>query len=89
MKVCKIRLLRHKYNITTAELGRVCGYAPQSVSRLELLNETMTENARRRLLKGFYDIAHRRQASALDLLDDITTHEGSLFDSVEESEYEL
>lgn len=89
MQVKKMRLLRHKHNITRPELGRVCGLSPQRISEIELGVESMTRTTEIKLRRAFHEIASQRRTSLHELLDDLSRHEDSLLDAVEESEYEL
>ena len=89
MQVRKMRLLRHKYGISNPDLSRICGLSPQRVSEIELSGAELAPGPKRKLLHAFHTIAEQRQASAMALCDDLSRHENSLFDTVEESDYEL
>lgn len=89
MKVRKMRLLRHKYGITNPDLSRICGLSPQRISEIELGGEDLAPGPKQKLLYAFHTIAEQRQANVLALCDDLSRHEKSLFDTVEESAYEL
>lgn len=89
MQVKKMRLLRHKHNITRPELGRACGLSPQRISEIELSVEKPTPATEEKLLQAFYVVAGQRKDRLLSLTGDLERHGGSLFDAVEEAGYEL
>ncbi len=89
MQVRKMRLLRHKHNITRPELGRACGLSPQRISEIELGVERLAPSTEEKLWHAFYAVAEQRKANVLSLTGDLTRHGGSLFDAVEEAGYEL
>ena len=89
MQVKKMRLLRHKHNITRPELGRACGLSPQRISEIELSVEKPTPSTEEKLRQAFYAVAAQREEKLLSLTGDLARHEGALFDAVEEAGYEL
>ena len=44
MQVRKMRLLRHKHQITRPELGRACALSPQRISEIELSYQRINED---------------------------------------------
>lgn len=89
MQVRKMRLLRHKHNITRPELGRACGLSPQRISEIELSMTGLAPETEEKLRRGFESVARRREDALYSLRGDLARHGESLFEPVEESGYEL
>ena len=89
MQVRKMRLLRHKHQITRPELGRACALSPQRISEIELSVTGLAPETEEKLRRGFDFVAQRREEALRSLRGDLARHGESLFEPVEETGYEL
>ncbi len=89
MKVRKMRLLRHKYHISLAELSDACGVSKQRLSEIELDKTSVSTVAARMIADGFSVVEKRRRDNLKALSKDFRRHKNALLESVEEHGYEL
>ena len=89
MQVRKMRLLHHKHGITRPELGRACAISPQRISEIELSETGLTPETEEKLRRGFESVARWREDALHSLRGDLARYGESLFEPVEEVDYEL
>ena len=90
MKVRKMRLFRIKHGISRHALGNICGVSPQRISIIETdVNPVLKHSTKESIIKAFEEIIEARNARQNCLRDDFERHRNSLFESVEENDYEL
>jgi len=89
MLVRKMRLLRHKYNISRNELAEECGLSPQRISEIELGEAALSLETKKKLERAFSYVHYRRLQNCSALREDLFSNLETLFDPVEETIYEL
>ena len=89
MKARKIRLLRKKYRISLTELADACGLSEQRVSEIELGVTPLSTATAEKIRSGFEKLMEQHREMLLHLNQDYTKHRETLFEPVEEIDYEL
>ena len=90
MQVRLMRILRLRYDISLAELARVCGVSSQRISEIELNTEPeITPKTAAKIEDGFANVTEKRRRELHKLRKDYEKYKGSLMDCVEEIGYEL
>lgn len=90
MQVRIMRILRLKYNISLAELARVCGVSSQRISEIELNTEPeITPKTAAKIADAFNIAAERRRRELRRFRKDYEKYKDSLMECVEEIGYEL
>ncbi len=88
-EIRKMRLIRLKYGITHRELGELCGMSPQRISEIELSDAKLEESTEAKLRSAFNAVAVKRGIGLSGLQATLLRHTDTIFDTVEETEYEL
>ena len=84
MLVRKIRILRHKYNITINELAKGSRRSPSWLSAIELGESSLREHTKEAARRGFEEVIASRHRALHALEQDFYLHKDSLFDGVKE-----
>lgn len=89
MKVRKIRLLRQKYGITCAELGKACGLSTQRVNQLEICEDNISEESIAKLTLALELVIRKRRFEDILLWGEYEMNKDRLFELVKENANEL
>ena len=89
MQVRKMRLLRKKYGITRPELGRACALSTLRIDEIEQNAAKLTPETEEKLQRGFDLVVQGRENALHSLRGDLARYGASLFEIVEETDYEL
>ncbi|MEG0756090.1 MAG: helix-turn-helix transcriptional regulator [Oscillospiraceae bacterium] len=89
MLVRKMRVLRLKHNISTAQLAAAIQVSQQWISAIELSDTPRSPQTAELVCRAFETLLVARKSELLELEQDYLYHCDSLLDLVEECRYEL
>lgn len=89
MFVRKMRILRLKHNISTAQLAAAIHVSQQWISEIELSDAPRSPQTAELVCRAFETLLAARKSELFELEQDYLDHRDSLLDSVEEYRYEL
>lgn len=84
----RLQYIRMRCGISAQELGQYLGMSQQHISRMELLDIPATPEHEKKLRKAMLRLIDRRIREIFRLRFYCKTHDGCLFEHMEENEHE-